>query len=96
MCLRSLLTLWLSSPYNLTVSRYDVAVFSFQHGCFSFQRGLVVSHSVQVGATRFVGQKVGNAEMATDQFGSGGGFSNMFKQADYQTAAVAKCVGAPT
>ena len=31
-----------------------------------------------VGATRFVGQKVGNEEMATDQFGSGGGFSKMF------------------
>ena len=27
-----------------------------------------------VGATRFVGQKAGNEEMATDQFGSGGGF----------------------
>eukprot|EP00656_Telonema_subtile_P001600 TRINITY_DN106_c0_g1_i1.p1 TRINITY_DN106_c0_g1~~TRINITY_DN106_c0_g1_i1.p1 ORF type:complete len:553 (+),score=137.57 TRINITY_DN106_c0_g1_i1:146-1804(+) len=31
-----------------------------------------------VGATRFVDQKVGNSEMATDQFGSGGGFSTMF------------------
>jgi tripeptidyl-peptidase-1 len=31
-----------------------------------------------VGATRFVDQKIGNAEMATDQFGSGGGFSDMF------------------
>merc|ERR1719253_261421 len=28
-----------------------------------------------VGATRFVDQKVGSAEMASDQFGSGGGFS---------------------
>jgi len=45
-----------------------------------------------VGATRFVGQTVGNAEMATDQFGSGGGFSKMFTQdnAGYQSAAVAK------
>ena len=45
-----------------------------------------------VGATRFVGQKVGNAEMATDQFGSGGGFSKMFDQskAQWQAAAVAK------
>jgi tripeptidyl-peptidase-1 len=33
-----------------------------------------------VGATRFVGQKAGNEEMATDQFGSGGGFSTMFGQ----------------
>merc|ERR1712072_308179 len=33
-----------------------------------------------VGATRFVGQKAGNEEMATDQFGSGGGFSSMFPQ----------------
>ncbi len=33
-----------------------------------------------VGATRFVGQKAGNAEMATDQFGSGGGFSAQFGQ----------------
>lgn len=31
-----------------------------------------------VGSTRFVDQKVGNEEMSTDQFGSGGGFSNMF------------------
>ena len=45
-----------------------------------------------VGATRFIGQKVGNAEMATDQFGSGGGFSTMFDQtnAKWQSAAVAK------
>lgn len=45
-----------------------------------------------VGATRFVGQKVGNDEMATDQFGSGGGFSKMFNQDDagYQSDAVAK------
>jgi hypothetical protein len=45
-----------------------------------------------VGATRFVGQTVGNAEMATDQFGSGGGFSSMFDQsnAGYQVDAVAK------
>ena len=28
-----------------------------------------------VGATRFVNQTIGMAEMATDQFGSGGGFS---------------------
>ena len=36
--------------------------------------------------------QVGNAEMATDQFGSGGGFSKMFNQDDakYQSAAVAK------
>ena len=33
-----------------------------------------------MGATRFVGQKAGNEEMATDQFGSGGGFSKMFGQ----------------
>jgi len=31
-----------------------------------------------VGATRFVDQKVGKPEMASDQFGSGGGFSTMF------------------
>jgi len=31
-----------------------------------------------VGATRFIGQKAGNAQMATDQFGSGGGFSRAF------------------
>jgi subtilase family serine protease len=33
-----------------------------------------------VGATRFVGQKAGNEEMASDQFGSGGGFSARFGQ----------------
>jgi len=46
-----------------------------------------------VGATRFVAQKVGNAEMATDQFGSGGGFSSQFSQepnAKWQEAAVAE------
>jgi hypothetical protein len=41
-----------------------------------------------VGATRFVGQKVGAAEMATDQFGSGGGFSDNFAAFKDQTAAV--------
>jgi subtilase family serine protease len=46
-----------------------------------------------VGATRFVGQTVGSEEMATDQFGSGGGFSSQFAQspnAEWQSAAVAK------
>jgi len=41
-----------------------------------------------VGATRFVGQKVGGAEMATDQFGSGGGFSDNFAAFKDQAAAV--------
>ena len=43
-----------------------------------------------VGATRFVGQKAGNEEMATDQFGSGGGFSAQFDQtnAKWQSTAV--------
>ena len=44
-----------------------------------------------VGATRFIGQKVGNEEMATDQFGSGGGFSKLFDQtnAPWQVKATA-------
>jgi tripeptidyl-peptidase-1 len=45
-----------------------------------------------VGATRFV-EKVGSEEMATDRFGSGGGFSSQFAQspnAEWQSAAVAK------
>merc|ERR1719223_1145888 len=45
-----------------------------------------------VGATRFQGQKAGNAEMATDQFGSGGGFSAQFGQspnANWQSKDVA-------
>merc|ERR1719188_403509 len=41
-----------------------------------------------VGATRFQDQTVGHAEMATDQFGSGGGFSTMFDAFDAQKAAV--------
>jgi len=41
-----------------------------------------------VGATRFVENKVGSAEMATDQFGSGGGFSDMFETFQDQVAAV--------
>lgn len=50
-----------------------------------------------VGATRFVGQQVGQAEMATDQFGSGGGFSEMFDQtnAQWQAAAVKHYVDNP-
>lgn len=51
-----------------------------------------------VGATRFVDQKVGNEEMATDQFGSGGGFSKQFAQspnAKYQIEAVAHYVNNP-
>eukprot|EP00316_Scyphosphaera_apsteinii_P011229 CAMPEP_0119307148 /NCGR_PEP_ID=MMETSP1333-20130426/7721_1 /TAXON_ID=418940 /ORGANISM="Scyphosphaera apsteinii, Strain RCC1455" /LENGTH=758 /DNA_ID=CAMNT_0007310623 /DNA_START=26 /DNA_END=2302 /DNA_ORIENTATION=+ len=47
-----------------------------------------------VGATRFIGQVVGGGEMATDQFGSGGGFSKDFTQSDapWQVAMVAKYV----
>jgi len=41
-----------------------------------------------VGATRFVDNKVGSAEMATDSFGSGGGFSNMYGAFRDQVAAV--------
>ena len=46
-----------------------------------------------VGGTRFQGEKEGNPEMATDQFGSGGGFCSFIKQspdAQWQSAAVAK------
>jgi hypothetical protein len=47
-----------------------------------------------VGATRFIDQKVGNGEMASDQFGSGGGFSSRFNQttATWQKDAVAAYV----
>mmetsp|Transcript_11808 Transcript_11808/g.19887 ORF Transcript_11808/g.19887 Transcript_11808/m.19887 type:complete len:581 (-) Transcript_11808:370-2112(-) len=47
-----------------------------------------------VGATRFIGQKVGGGEMASDQFGSGGGFSKDFDQshAKWQSDAVKKYV----
>lgn len=51
-----------------------------------------------VGATRFVDQKVGRPEMATDQFGSGGGFSKQFGQsphAKYQIEAVKHYVDNP-
>merc|ERR1711920_544339 len=41
-----------------------------------------------VGSTRFVNQKVGQPEMATDQFGSGGGFSDMFPSFKDQQSAV--------
>jgi len=41
-----------------------------------------------VGATRFVDNKVGGAEMATDQFGSGGGFSKQFDAFEDQKNAV--------
>ena len=46
-----------------------------------------------VGATRFVGQRVGGEEMASDSFGSGGGFSTRFGQdpdAKWQQRAVAE------
>lgn len=53
-----------------------------------------------VGATRFVDQVVGNAQMATDQFGSGGGFSDDFAEspnAEYQKDVVQKFLStAPT
>jgi hypothetical protein len=51
-----------------------------------------------VGATRFVGHKVGNEEMASDQFGSGGGFSSMFGQspnAKWQIEAVKEYTSNP-
>lgn len=41
-----------------------------------------------VGATRFVDNKVGNVEMAADQFGSGGGFSTAYNAVPDQVAAV--------
>ena len=37
-----------------------------------------------VGATRFIGQHPGSGEMASDQFGSGGGFSSQFDQSNAQ------------
>ena len=42
-----------------------------------------------VGATRFVEQKIGNEQMATDSFGSGGGFSWYAKTPKWQIDAVA-------
>jgi len=47
-----------------------------------------------VGATRFVNQTIGAAEMATDQFGTGGGFSSMFNVSDapWQAEVVAAYV----
>lgn len=41
-----------------------------------------------VGATRFVNQEVGQPEMASDLFGSGGGFSELFDAFKDQAAAV--------
>jgi len=43
-----------------------------------------------VGATRFIDQKVGQLEMASDQFGSGGGFSTMFESFKEQKEVVAQ------
>lgn len=43
-----------------------------------------------VGATRFVDHIVGHPEMATDQFGSGGGFSDIFDQS-HATWQVSNC-----
>jgi len=44
-----------------------------------------------VGATRFENQKAGNPEMASDQFGSGGGFYDLFTtDIEFQAAAVKK------
>jgi tripeptidyl-peptidase-1 len=43
-----------------------------------------------VGSTRFVNQTAGQPEMATDQFGSGGGFSTMFDPFDGEKADIAK------
>jgi hypothetical protein len=47
-----------------------------------------------VGATRFINQEPSSGEMATDQFGSGGGFSNDFNQSNaaWQQQAVAAYV----
>merc|ERR1712160_88970 len=43
-----------------------------------------------VGSTRFIKQSVTQPEMATDQFGSGGGFSTEFDQFKEQASAVAQ------
>eukprot|EP00463_Aulacantha_scolymantha_P004414 TRINITY_DN5530_c0_g1_i1.p1 TRINITY_DN5530_c0_g1~~TRINITY_DN5530_c0_g1_i1.p1 ORF type:complete len:169 (+),score=19.93 TRINITY_DN5530_c0_g1_i1:453-959(+) len=42
-----------------------------------------------VGSTRFVNNAGSGPEMATDQFGSGGGFSSMFPVPEYQKDAIA-------
>ena len=49
-----------------------------------------------VGATRFIGHTVGGVEMATDRFGSGGGFSQLFDQSDapWQVGATAAYIQA--
>jgi hypothetical protein len=46
-----------------------------------------------VGATRFVGQQVDGEEMASDQFGSGGGFSGLFDSFGAQNADVQAYLG---
>ena len=46
-----------------------------------------------VGATRFVGQQIGAEEMATDQFGSGGGFSKQFNASSWQTDSTKASLG---
>lgn len=45
-----------------------------------------------VGATTFINGTIGGTQMASDQFGSGGGFSAIFNQSDapWQAAAVSK------
>lgn len=51
-----------------------------------------------VGATRFSDHVIGHEEMASDQFGSGGGFSSQFNQSDapWQADAVAAYVAQGT
>jgi tripeptidyl-peptidase-1 len=49
-----------------------------------------------VGATRFQNQQVGQPEQASDQFGSGGGFSRLVTQPTWQNAAVTSFYAAET
>lgn len=78
-----------------TSGRYSAPAFNFElWPSWPASSGWVTS----VGSTRFVNQTVGAEQMATDQFGSGGGFSMMFtiaKDATYQADAVKAYLAQP-
>jgi subtilase family serine protease len=78
----------LSAPQTRSVAKPPPPVLVSMHPGWPTSSPWVTS----VGGTRFVGQKIGNPEMVTNGFGTGGGFSFHFAQHSWQAAEAANYV----
>ena len=74
-----------SEPMTSSVARPPPPVSAKMHPGWPASSPWVTS----VGGTRFIEQGIGNSEMATDRFGTGGGFSFRFAQPSWQAGEAA-------